>query len=348
MSDLGVLTLAVSILWLLLMLAHTADDLLGAYVRGHKLAIGTAAFRLLVSTLLSVAFTPLLVYLLRIVAVGERLRVAYGVYFLLVVLLVATSRTVLGDVAGSVINNRPMTWPHLKRSLLLTTHTHALYATMAGALILLYDFARAGLQRERLHAALAASQLQQLRAQLRPHFLLNTLNTIATLVHRDPKTADSVVTSLGTLLRRTLDLDDVPEITLDEELAFVRHYLAIQQTRFGERLRVDIEAGSETLRCAVLPLVLQPLVENAILHGIANDAGGGRLRITSALDGDALVVQVRDSGLADPAAIRRGVGLRNVEARLDAMYGTRGSLRFHREREEFVAEVRMPARKAAR
>jgi LytS/YehU family sensor histidine kinase len=252
-------------------------------------------------------------------------------------------RALVGEIVFDVMWHFPLTGRNLQRALLVQTHTHAVNVAIAGAFILLHDSAQSGLERERLRAALTVSRLQQLRAQFRPHFLLNTLNTIATLVHRDPKTADGLVTSLAALLRWTLDLDDVDQITLDEELEFVQHYLTIQQVRFGARLEASIDAPDDTLQCTVHPLVLQPLVENAIIHGLADAHPVGRVRIAARLDRETLVLQVRDSGAADPKNVRRGIGLKNLEERLTAMYGERGSLSFRAEGEEFVAEVRIPA-----
>lgn len=344
MSDVGVLTLLISALWVLLTVADLADSMLGEYFAGRDIQLGFALRGLVVSTTLSVMITPLLIYLLRLGRHRERLGAGAWVYFIAVVIAVALLRNFLGNVVGSALMDRPLTWQHLKMSLLLVTHTHALNITIAGAFILVYDNAQAGLERERLRAALTVSRMQQLRAQFRPHFLLNTLNTIATLVHRDPKTADDLITSLGTLLRCTLDVDDVAEISLEEELQFVRHYLTIQEVRFGRRLEATIDASEDTLHCSVLPQVLQPLVENAVIHGLPDAYPTGRVRVTARVHGDALVLQVRDSGSADATGVDRGIGLKNLEERLTTMYGGRGTLSFFNEANEFVAEVRTPAR----
>lgn len=347
MSDVGRLTLMISALWVLLTVADLADSMLGEYLAGRDLHVRFALRGFVVSTTLSVIITPLLIYLLRLGRHRERLGVTAWMYFIVVVLVVALLRNFMGTIVGTALMDRPLTWQHLRMSLLLMTHTHALNITIAGAVILVYDYAQAALERERLRAALTVSRMQQLRAQFRPHFLLNTLNTIATLVHRDPKTADDLITSLGTLLRWTLDLDDVAEISLEEELEFVRHYLTIQQVRFGPRLEASIDAPADTLLCAVLPQVLQPLVENAIIHGLPDAYPIGRVKITARIHGDALVLQVRDSGSADATIVDRGIGLKNLEERLTTMYGGRGRLSFFNEAGEFVAEVRTPARAEA-
>jgi two-component system LytT family sensor kinase len=346
MSDVVNLTLAITLLWLLLHAANIAEVWVNRYVAGRPVIEHPtrAVERLLMATLVSALMTPLLIYLVRLIPRGERLGAAAWARFIGVVLAFAIVRAIIGEIAFGTLWDYPLTVHRFRGALFLQTHTHAVNAAIAGAFIVIYDSGQAGLERERLRAALTVSRLQQLRAQFRPHFLLNTLNTIATLVHREPKTADGLITSLASLLRWTLDLDEVDHIRLKEELEFVQHYLTIQQVRFGPRLEASIDAPPETLRCTVHPLVLQPLVENAIIHGLRNAHPKGHVRITAAIDGNALVLQVRDSGGADPSTVHRGVGLKNLEERLSAMYGERGTLAFRSEAGEFVAEVRIPTR----
>jgi len=347
MSDVVNLTLAITLLWLLLHAASIGDFWLNRYLAGLPFTEhpARAVERLLITTVVSGVMTPLLIYLVRLTPRGERLGAAAWTRFIGVVLVFSILRALLGEVVFSTVWDYPLTARRFRGALLIQTYNHAVNVAIAGAFILIYDSGQAGLERERLRAALMVSRLQQLRAQFRPHFLLNTLNTIATLVHREPKTADGLITSLASLLRWTVDLDETDQITLKDELEFVQHYLTIQQVRFGPRLAASIDAPEETLRCAVHPFVLQPLVENAIIHGLRNAHPRGHVEITARIDGDALVLQVRDSGSADPATIRRGVGLKNLEERLSAMYGERANLSFRSESDELVAEVRIPTRK---
>ena len=344
LSDVALLTLAISVLWLLLTGAQIADQMIDRYLGGGDIRPALALQDLLVNTMLSVAVTPLLIHLLRPSRYGARLGAAAWMRFGGVVLAVAILRILIGLITGVAFFGGALTWQRVKMSLLLDTHTHAIEMTIAGAVILLYYNAQSGVERERLRAALNISRLQQLRVQFRPQFLLDTLNTIATLVHREPKAADNLITSLGSLLRSTLELDDVAEITLEEELELAQNYLKIQQVRLSARLATSIDAADDALRCTVVPLVLQPLVENAIIHGLAQAHPTGRITITARIDGDALVLQVRNNGSADPAKVRRGTGLKNLEERLTTMYGGRATLAFCTEATDFVAEVRIPAR----
>jgi signal transduction histidine kinase len=194
------------------------------------------------------------------------------------------------------------------------------------------EYYRRSREREQLEARLAETRLQLLGMQLQPHFLFNTLNTIAELVHEDPDTADRMIAGLSDLLRRTLDLGAAQEITLDEELDLVARYLDIQKARFGDRLSVRLSIAPETREAAVPALLLQPLVENAIRHGLAARLDAGRIDIDARTAGDDLVIAVTDDGPGEPgtAAGAERVGLGNTRARLEALYGARGRLELTR------------------
>src|SRR5205823_1463123 len=161
-----------------------------------------------------------------------------------------------------------------------------------------------------------------LAMQLQPHFLFNTLNTIAELVHDDPDVADDMITGLSDLLRKTLELGPAQEIPLQAELDLLGRYLDIQRARFGDRLRVAVAADAEARAAAVPVLLLQPLVENAIRHGLAEHVASGQIAIAARRDGDRLVITVTDDGpgpAADSATRSERVGLGNTRARLDAL-----------------------------
>jgi signal transduction histidine kinase len=177
-----------------------------------------------------------------------------------------------------------------------------------------------------LEARLQQAQLEALRSQLNPHFLFNALHSMAELVHTDARLAEQLIVRLGELLRQVLQSSARQQVPLAEELEFIRGYVEIEQMRLGERLSVswDIEPGA--LDALVPSLILQPLVENAIQHGIAAASGPGTLSIAAYRDGSSLQLQVRDNGpgLARNSADRRqGIGLANTRARLHSLYGER-------------------------
>jgi len=189
-------------------------------------------------------------------------------------------------------------------------------------------FAREAFQRRRTEAslavALARAEHAALAATLQPHFLFNTLGAIAELVHRDPDLADRAIVQLSALLRRLVD-DTRQEIPLAEELAFTRDYLAIEALRFGDRLQVrwDIAPGLEAV--AVPRLTVQPLVENAVRHGLWPTARGGALMISARRDASgAVVIAVQDDGVGLPATAPRERSLATVRARFEHLYGARG------------------------
>lgn len=201
------------------------------------------------------------------------------------------------------------------------------------------------LRAERLRRELATARLEALRAQLRPHFLFNTLNAVSELVHEDPEAADRMLTELGVLLRASLADDAGETVPLERELELLDAYLAVQRRRMGARLRVRREVDPATLGVAVPLLLLQPLVENAVRHGLAGREGGGTVRIAARLEDGELVVEVDDDGEGPPdAGVREGVGLRNTRRRLEALWGSGAELRVEGAPERGTrVRVRLPA-----
>ncbi|MCR6655622.1 MAG: sensor histidine kinase [Opitutus sp.] len=195
-----------------------------------------------------------------------------------------------------------------------------------------------------LNAMLQRAQLQALRSQLNPHFLFNTLHSIAELIHENPRQAEQMVIQLGELLRKALETQAL-EVTLREELEFIRTYLAIEQTRLGDRLDLAWRIDPAALHARVPSLLLQPIVENAIRHGIANSPRGGRLEISASRAGDQLRLEVRDDGpgLKQTAASTegQGIGLGHTRARLERLYGARASFSLTGEH-GVVASITLP------
>jgi len=195
-----------------------------------------------------------------------------------------------------------------------------------------------------LESRLHEAQLGALRSQLNPHFLFNSLHSMAELVHQDPKLAEQLIVRLGELLRRVLESSNSPENTLAQELDFIRAYLDIEQARLGERLRVDWQVEPAALTASVPSLILQPLVENAIQHGIAPVAKPGTLTIRAQRRDGHLQVEIGDSGpgLSQSNVTRpQGIGIANTRARLQALYGDRQTMEL-RQGEGLVVSLRIP------
>ena len=209
---------------------------------------------------------------------------------------------------------------------------------------------RFGRQRARAleaEARFGEARLQLLRAQLQPHFLFNALNGIAELIHEDPGRADEMIGRLSVLLRASLATGDRQEVALDDELHLVCCYCDIQQARFGARLEVAIDASAEARLASVPQLLVQPLVENAIQHGISGRPGGGRVRVLARAADRFLVIAVEDDGVGWPSpAPPEGVGLTNTRARLASLYGTNGRLRIQpRPEGGTVVTITLPYRR---
>ena len=197
----------------------------------------------------------------------------------------------------------------------------------------------------RLETRLVEAHLHALHRQIHPHFLFNTLHAISALVHRDPDRADAMIERLSDMLRVTLSTVGRQEVTVGQELEFLRAYLDIEQVHFGSRLRATVDVDPEVLDALVPSLVLQPLAENALRHGLAPVAGGGSLHIAARRDGVGLVLCVSDDGrgLRDPAPGGHGLGLSNTRARLHALHPGTASLTVEaRQGGGVLVTVRLP------
>jgi hypothetical protein len=232
-----------------------------------------------------------------------------------------------------------------------------LYGLGAVGHYLVLEFERARhLERRELEMKLAAqeAQLRMLRTQIDPHFLFNSLNSISALTSIDAAAARSMTLQLSDFLRRSLGMDAQRKVALDEEIALVRAFLAIEQVRFGTRLRFEDAIGSGAGACLLPPMLLQPLVENAVKHGIGRRLDGGAVRITAELAGALLRIRVEndaDEDDFDGAAMPQagaplagcGIGLANVRQRLLATYGQGASVHWTRLAAQFRVELALPA-----
>jgi two-component system LytT family sensor kinase len=206
-------------------------------------------------------------------------------------------------------------------------------------------------QAAQLQAQLSDARLAALRTQLNPHFLFNTLHAVSALVERDPKGVRRMIARLSELLRTTLDGADEQEVPLEEELTFVQRYLEIMQIRFQGRLVVHSHIDEDVQDALVPNLILQPLVENAIKHGVTKITEAGRIEIEAERAGDSLVLRVRDNGPPlEEQELRadEGIGLRNTRARLSQLYGAAQGLVLRTARDGgVIAEVTIPFRTSA-
>jgi signal transduction histidine kinase len=204
----------------------------------------------------------------------------------------------------------------------------------------------AALNASQLETRLVQARLQALQRQLHPHFLFNTLNTISGLLHADPAGADRMIDRLGDLLRMTLHSSGCQAVPLKEELEVLQKYVEIEQTRFGDRLSFTVNVDPDVLDAQVPQLLLQPLVENAIRHGVAPKARPGWIAVHAARTGGDLTIQVRDSGDGLPPdrllELNRGVGLDNTRSRLEHLYKSAYRFVFSNMKEGFCVTVRIP------
>jgi signal transduction histidine kinase len=199
-----------------------------------------------------------------------------------------------------------------------------------------------------LETRLVEAQLQALQQQLHPHFLFNTLHAISTLMHRDVEAADRTLARLSDLLRITLERVGLQEVTLEQELEFLRKYLQIEQTRFQDRLTVRFEVEADALDGLVPNLLLQPLVENSIRHGIGPRSGPGWIEVSARRTGDRLWLEVSDNGagLSQDAftALQSGIGLSTTRVRLHHLYGPDYRFEFHRRAPGLTVRIVLPWR----
>jgi two-component system, LytTR family, sensor histidine kinase AlgZ len=212
--------------------------------------------------------------------------------------------------------------------------------------VLLAEQASREAQARALEARVLArdAELKALRAQVNPHFLFNCLHSVSALTTSDAGKAREMCILLADFLRTTLRLGGKEAITLEEELALVRGYLAIEKVRFGARLRMEEDVEKETMAVLIPPLLLQPLVENAIRHGIANLPEGGVIRLSAQEKANVVSILVENSfDPESPSPLKTGLGLDNIRQRLDTRYGSAASILVRTEGNRFQVSLRLPA-----
>jgi signal transduction histidine kinase len=245
-------------------------------------------------------------------------------------------------------------WFEVKRSALMSFDwemmTYWAIVGLSHAVLYYRESSDRALRASQLETQLIEAQMSTLQRQLQPHFLFNTLHAISSLMHRDVEAADRTLVQLSDLLRMTLDTIGQQEVTLQMELEFVAKYLSIEQTRFADRLVVRYDVAAETLDALLPSLLLQPLVENAIKHGISSKPGPGHIDINARRDHDKLWIEVRDDGvgLSETAltALQKGIGVSTTRARLQHQFGADYRFEFHRQPEGVAVVVAVPWRTA--
>lgn len=190
----------------------------------------------------------------------------------------------------------------------------------------------------RYEAVIRDTELNNLRAQLNPHFIFNSLNSIRALVDEDPRKSKSAITQLSNILRNSLQVDKQRLVLLQDEMATVEDYLSLESIRYEERLNVEFEISKRTHKVKIPPLMIQTLVENGIKHGISRLKAGGTISVMARIEGDFLVVQIRNSGvyLNNKPSKLRGYGLDNTRKRIKLIYGDQARFAIKNETENTV------------
>jgi two-component sensor histidine kinase len=344
-------------LWTLVGILTTQSQLFSlARTQSHVAWHALLAWNLL-SVWLWAAFTPVMMWLARRFPVRRDTWMAYAPVHVLFALAFSLVDTV-------VVHALAPLYPFPSGlSPFIVTFVRGLFVNFASYLVIVaitYAADYAALSREReltaahLAAQLAEARLGALQSQLRPHFLFNTLNTIAEQVYTDPVGADRMITKLGALLRASFAVSD-QELPLRDELELLAGYVDIVRVRFHDRVRVDVDVDDDALQAMVPSFLLQPLVENALRHGLEPLERGGRVEIAARRRVETIVVEVRDDGIgftsAEGAGDRErigapdGIGLRNTRDRLRQLYGERASLVLRaRVAGGTIAEVTLPYR----
>ena len=297
--------------------------------------------------------TPLIISLATRIGSDRQRRVVHALFFAALGVVIALGVSVINHATRDALMQRaadatpgrshgPPLWFGFFNALVI--YCGVLAAGVARAYSLRFRARRE--QATQLQAQLAEARLDALRSQLDPHFLFNTLNAVSTLVERDPRGVRRMITRLSELLRYTMEGAREPEITLRRELDLVDRYIDIMEVRFPG-LNVMRLLEDRTLDVMVPSMILQPLVENAIRHGVERMSEPGRIEVEAVLEGESLVLRVSDNGPAvrEAAGPRSGgVGLSNTIARLQQLYGSAGRFTLERRGDLTVAEVHIPAR----
>lgn len=319
-------------IWLAVALVTAFQTYAAGFAGGPRLELGQALVNGLLWYSAWAVLTPGVVAVTRAFAGERRLGRLLAIHLAFGLLFAVLHAALYSSINAIIYFRAP--WAPWSNGLVImklatSVHVHLMIYAIIVAIVLGARAYRTMRDREvaaaRLEAQLAEAETAALRAQLQPHFLFNTLNAISALVPDDPVKAQRLIARLGDLLRLSIDQHWSQQSTLADELDFTDTYLAIEEARLGERLRIVRDIAPDVQTVQVPTLLLQPLAENAVRHGIAPSITGGTLTIEAQPAGDMLRISVADDGKG-AGAIREGIGLGNARLRLRQLYGERQSL----------------------
>jgi sensor histidine kinase YesM len=330
--------LAVSGAWVLVGVVWGAQNAIGAAMQGNALPLASALRTAFVQSLPWIPVTLAVIYITVRFPLSRATWLRHGAVHLIAALAVSFCANILVVLGFWFLQRRFPGVPTLMQQAAFWTAIRLhiallLYAAIAASTqaVLYYRNSRGReLHLARVEGQLARARLHALNAQIRPHFLLNTLHTIGQLWRSGRSDdADAVLDHLGDLFHRVQSSSSRPEVLLAEEMELVRGYLAIEQVRFRDRMTTRITASDDALKCLVPPLILQPIVENAVRHGVSAISSAGLVEVAAHIENGRLVLTVRDDGPgmnAAPARPGTGTGLRNTRERLAQLYDGAASL----------------------
>jgi hypothetical protein len=337
--------------WTLYGLLMTAPDYIDSSATGFPIGWDTALAFSVYSAWIWAALTPLILWLSRRLPLDSRNRLRNVAVHAAIALAVVVAHSLFVRYTSLLVQQQlqllPPTpgqapWSVTKFVIAVAPYEVVVYCVVA-AVGYAIDYFNRYRERER---SLERASLLALKAQLNPHFLYNTLHAISELGYQSPEAAEEVMTQLSDLLRFAFDGEDTQQVALEDELAFTRKYLDIQKMLLGDRLTVRFDIEPSTLDARVPNFVLQPLIENAIVHGIAPHSAPGTLELRSRRRDDSLVLTISNSshGAANDEVSGSGVGLANTRLRLAQLYGATGWLDLDGQSQEkrFIVTVCIP------
>jgi two-component system LytT family sensor kinase len=323
------------LIWTFVGLIFTSQMYFGALRSEQQMKWSDAAFQQFSFCYLWALATPLVLWLSRRFQLerhnGRKHLLTHILFSLLLVIAISSAHQIIGYLRYGRPLGRPYKVTNTLRNISYNASEN--FATYGLIVLLFHSFGyysryrKGELKATQLESMLAQAQLQSLKMQLHPHFLFNTLHSINALLHSDTEAARRMLVRLGDFLRLTLDNAGTQEVTVQQEMEFLKGYLEIERIRFQDRLTVNINVEPQALNVKVPNLILQPIVENAIRHGIAPRSSQGLLEIMVKRENGVLRIEVRDNGPGLPVnhssikLFKGGVGLANTRARLDRLYG---------------------------